>query len=979
MIYMAKTLETRHSSQSRLKEKVVHYLIKAAFVGLLLTASPHALMAQTAPTASTAVTTSPAAKAAWGIDKSEISADADTLYGVLPNGMKYAIRRNNTPKGGASLRFRINVGSTAEEEDQQGLAHFLEHMAFNGSKRVPEGELIKILERLGLQFGPHTNAETGFGHTEYKLEMPKADNANLDTGLMLIREIASELTISQEAVDRERGVVLEDIRLRDNFGFRNFVKNLEFVLPGTPVVKRNFVGKAEVLKTAPAKRLRDFYEKYYEPKRSTLVVVGDFDPAMMEAQIKARFSDWKAKNPVVGNPLDGKTDPNRPIDAMVNVDKEAETNVSVSFLKPFAQKPDTVAGRQTGVADELIISMLNRRLSRLVQKPDTPILGGSFNWSDSYNTAEEFGVSISSKDRNWKAAIATAEQELRRAFEFGFSQAELTEQMANYRKSSELNVTQWKTRSSGGFADGIMSTSEGDYVFSHPKGGYDRQEALFARLKPEDLNARLRSYWGASQPLIYASHNEEIPGGRQALIDAWNASKAVKLSALTEAAVAKFAHTDFGPAGKIVMDKRIADMDVRTIKFANNVMLNLKKTDFTAGRIIVTVQTAGGAMPLLRQYPGADSLLVNLAQGGTTAHRRDELQSIFAGRPIAQSFSAGPNRYSSAAGSTQADLEAQLQLFAAYVTAPGFRRDFEPRYLQSIERIVRQMDVSLGGIAGRELPGLWSNNHPLMRFAGKDAMLARNFEELKPIVTKALQSGAIEIAVVGDLDEEKTIAAVAKTFGALPKRAAKMADPTAKEKVEFAKDRTTRTLVYNGKSELALAAAFWPAGDAHDVRRVMTLSLLSAVAQLKLNEVLREKLGATYSPNASYNPSSLFKGFGYFTLETTSQPASLDLVLAEMDKIALDLIKTPVTADAMLRARKPMVESMTQSKRDNGYWIGLIDEAQSAPKDLADARVQLSILESLTPADIQKAAATYLQPAQALRVKIIPNPNLNKK
>ena len=231
-----------------------------------------------------------AAAKAWNFAASDIPVDPNILFGVLPNGMKYALLKNSTPKDSVVLRMRFDVGSFAEADDQRGLAHFLEHMAFNGSTNVPEGEMIKLLERKGLAFGADTNASTGFNETVYKLDLPNASDDLIDTGLMLMRETASELTIDPAAVDRERGIILSERRARDTYQLRSLIDQLDFQMQGMTVASRIPVGTEQVIRTAPAARIRDLYDRYYRPERATLVMVGDFDPAAVEGCASHRRS-----------------------------------------------------------------------------------------------------------------------------------------------------------------------------------------------------------------------------------------------------------------------------------------------------------------------------------------------------------------------------------------------------------------------------------------------------------------------------------------------------------------------------------------------------------------------------------------------------------------------------------------------------------------------------------------------------------------
>src|SRR5665213_3648598 len=243
------------------------------------------------------VAAAPAVRASapgWPQAGSDLAADPAVRFGALANGMRYAIMRNDTPAGQTSIRLRIGSGSLEESDDQQGLAHVLEHMAFKGSTHVAAGEMVKILQREGLAFGADTNAETEWTQTVYQFDLPRSDQASLDTGLMLMRETAGNLTLDAAALTPERGVVLSEERLRDTPQYRAEKAQIDLLAHGQRIVDRFPIGQVDVIEHAPISLVADFYRANYRPDRATLIAVGDFDPAAMEAKIKARFSDWKA-------------------------------------------------------------------------------------------------------------------------------------------------------------------------------------------------------------------------------------------------------------------------------------------------------------------------------------------------------------------------------------------------------------------------------------------------------------------------------------------------------------------------------------------------------------------------------------------------------------------------------------------------------------------------------------------------------------
>jgi zinc protease len=272
----------------------------------------------------------------WDLEDSEFTPESGWTFGKLDNGMRYIIRRNNRPENTALVRMEIATGSLDERDDERGFAHYVEHMAFNGSTNVPEGEMVKLLERKGLAFGADTNASTGFERTQYKLNLPKADPELLDTALMLMRETASELTIAEEAVERERGVILSERRVRNNYRLKNTMDNLEFSYEGARLSKRLPIGTIETLEAASAAGLRGFWEREYVPADTVLVVVGDFDPAEVEAKIRERFADWQASE-----------SPDQPSAGPVDLDRKELTDI---YLDPALTESVSLA-RNAPVAD----------------------------------------------------------------------------------------------------------------------------------------------------------------------------------------------------------------------------------------------------------------------------------------------------------------------------------------------------------------------------------------------------------------------------------------------------------------------------------------------------------------------------------------------------------------------------------------------------------------------------------------------------
>ncbi len=898
--------------------------------------------------------------------------DPNIVFGVLPNGMKYALLKNSTPKDSVVLRMRFDVGSFAEADDQRGLAHFLEHMAFNGSTNVPEGEMIKLLERKGLAFGADTNASTGFDETVYKLDLPNASDDLIDTGLMLMRETGGELTIDPAAVDRERGIILSERRARDTYQLRSLIDQLDFQMKGMKVADRIPVGTEEVIKTAPAARLRDLYDRYYRPERATLVMVGDFDPAAVEAKVKARFADWTGRGPAGADPDIGTIDYARAAAADDFVDPAIQDSVTIAAFKPWVEEADTKAKRARNLAEEVGEAIVSRRLAKIALDENSPILTGYFGEASGWKIFDQVTFGAIAKEGAWKEALALIEQEQRRAVEHGFTQAEVDEQLANRRTAFKNAVAGVTTRRSDALADTLIAAAEGDFVFVRPETSQALFEATAPSLSAAAVTAAFRKRMdGFSAPLARVAVKKPIEGGTDAILAALRASTQVAVAAPTEAANAAFAYDSFGTPGKIVSDERVEDLGIRRIRFANNVMLNIKTTDFQKDQVLLSLRVDGGNLLATRDDPTKVSLAGSLMLGGLEAHSLDELRSILAGKTISPAFGNAADAFGGSALTSPEDFALQAKLMAAYLTHPGYRADGLARIRRVLPQQYASNDATPAAVLGRDAGGILANDDPRSQTPPLDKLMALDWAQLKPVVADSFAHGAIEIGVVGDIGEQAAIDAIAATFGALPERRAAF-DPRADARVrQFATDRSERTLIHKGPAEQAEVRVYWPARDDSDLGEAMRLNLLARVMQLKLTEELREKLGESYSPGAAASLSDEFPGYGHLFAASNVDYKDLATTRAAIFAIAKELRDAPVDAEEADNRHSALREAMTKSRRENSYWLNYVSEAASHADRLDRSRQGIGEVVAATPAELQALAKRYLVDDKALVIKAV--------
>lgn len=917
-----------------------------------------------------AISVEPAPAHGWGIPYTDVTPDPAIRFGTLPNGMKFAILKNGTPKGAASLRLHFAFGSLGESDREQGLAHFIEHMAFNGSTNVAEGDMIKILQRQGLAFGADTNAFTSFDATAYMLELPKADKERLDTAMFLLREVASEVKFDPAAVDRERGVILSEKRTRDSFQLRQAIDIIGFQMPNTPHAKRLPIGTEQVLKTATADEMRSLYRRYYRPENATLIFVGDANPAEIEQRIRKTFGNWKGSLPAGSKLPRGTIDIKRPAGFDTFADPAVATTVSYTIARPWIDPPDSLAERERSILETVAQSLFNRRLQRLANLPGSSILGGGMSDQEQKEAGRLTTVTAVTKDGAWKEGLRTAEREVRRALRHGFTASELKTELADMDVGMRTAVERANTRTNPDLAGLIMgSIGQNDFITT-PAFRYE----LFKKVQPaitlERVNAAFRNLWTGSAPLVHVS--AKTPVRNTEVAAALTASQKMAVAAPAEVSAKAFAYDSFGTPGRIVEDKRIADLDVRTIRFANNVRLNLKKTDFEAGRVRFNVRMGNGQLDLPLDKPGL-AMMMSLTSGvgALKKHSMEELKEISAGKVVTLGTGVGEDAFVASGSTRPDDLALQMKLSAAYLTDPGFRPEAANQWANILPIIEKQVDSQPQGVAGARLPTLLANNDLRFGLPPREVLARRSFKEAAAALAPVIASAPIEITLVGDFDEQKAIAAVAGSFGALPAR--RLESPPSSEalKASFRKDRSPILLKHDGPADQAIVGVVWPTDDDSDHRRVIGMSILSRVFDLMLTESIREKLGSSYGVGVSSNMSDNFADFGYLMTNAVVAPDKIDEVQKAIEESAAELRNKPVDADLLARARAPALEALDRSRRENGFWIGVLGEAQSRPDRLDRIRNQRALIQAVTPADIQTLARQYLTTATQQQVRIV--------
>jgi len=923
--------------------------------------------------------------APWNAETSDLEPDGSIVYGKLPNGLRYAIRPNQRPQNRVIVRMAIDFGSAAEADDEQGLAHFIEHMAFNGSTNVPEGDMVKMLERLGLSFGADTNASTGYTQTQYKLDLPKADPALIERALFLMRETASEIQFNAQAVDRERGVVIAEKRQGENYGFQSARAANNLFYPDTFYATRYPIGQQSVLETAPAERLRALYRKYYRPDRTTIIVVGPVDVAAAEREIIAKFASWRNDGPALGDIDTCALDTGRQAAADSFVHPKIGEAISVQQIIADQKRPDTVDRAMLQLKMQIASSIISQRMSRRSREADMPFLGGGTSFG--LNLCDQYvriGFSVSGKDGSWKTILPFAEQVVRQATEFGFSQAELSEQLKRLDSAYENAARGEATRPSLAIANELVALDDDVLNSAAYRQMLWRQLRPF--MTPQAVHSEFAKWFGQlDRPLMFLTSKTADDVKPDQILAAYTASRNVAVAPPSDRAQQDFAYTDFGPAGSVVEDRVIADLGIRTIRFANGTLLNLKKTDFENNRVRYSLRIDGGELHFGKENAALSRLMSGAyISGGLQAHDIEDLRSILAGTTVSAGFGVADNYFGSSGVIAPVDLERQLQVMAAYTKFPAYSENALRLFRRPLPESYARLDATPGSALGVAAPRIMTDSDPRFSLEPLETISTVDFAMLKNALGDALLENRLEIALVGDIDEDAAIASVARTFGALPPRKIMGDDFAEGLKTEWTSAKGNFDISHKGEPNQLAWRRVWTTTDDRDQKMAQGMDLLARMVTVRLIDELREKLGATYGGGANSSMSAIYPGRGTFTIATSGDPKDLVAIEAAVNSIITEMLAAPAEADLFERARKPVLESYADWRIRNDTWIGVAAEAQTNPARLQRFRNSEDSFKSITPEYLWELAKLWLgKPAQftfrALPVDVVNVDSENQK
>lgn len=903
----------------------------------------------------------------WPHAGSDLAVDPAVRFGSLENGVRYAWQRNAEPRARSYLRMHVDVGSLAEEEDELGMAHFLEHMAFNGSEHFPAGSLVEWLQQRGMDFGAHSNAATGFAETVYMLDLPESDAASLENGLRVLADFAGNLLLEEKEIEAEKGVIDGEERERESAAFRAAVDGLKRQLAGTRLAARVPIGTKAARDAFDGAKVRRFYQRWYRPENLTVILIGDFGADDPTPLIEAAFGALQPpESPPESPPSPGVPTFPEPFFA-IHAAEIPTVSLTLARMKPYQEKAPSKARALEDLPLEAARRMLNLRLAEIVRSGKAPFLMAHAGSGDLLECADGEQLSISCEEARWREALAACDAELRRAIQHGFGATELEEVRARALRSLADAVAQESTRNSGELAEALVEAASSPVVPMAPAARRALFEPAWKGLAPEQCQKALAQAWSEGAPSLTAMGPLDLgPEAGKVLEEAYAECAKVKVEPRAAAVTQAFAYASDPKAPAPAAERSaLGSGDVELVQFENGVRAYLKTTDFEADTVRVAALVGEGLLSLPRERQELAMLgRALLDAGGLGRHDATELRRLFAGRAVEVDVEFERNRFRVGGRTTPSDLLTQLELMRATIADPGYREEARARFLQAVPQMYESLRHQLGGPIANGFVSDLHGGDPRFKLPERAALELASSDDVRGWIDPQFADGPITVLVVGAFQPDAAVAALARTFGTLPQRRARETRAADRE-VAPMKTGYRASATVESETPSSLVHVVFPTTDGIDAQRRAALYCLGRVLNDRVRLEIREKLGATYAPQAGAESSRVFPGEGSLTITALSEPGKEQDLVGACLGVAELLAKDGVTPEETERLREPLLAAVRDQERDNGWWIELLGVLHERPDGLPEELANEERYRAVDAKQLSELAARYLEPERA--------------
>ena len=894
--------------------------------------------------------------------------------GKLPNGFTYYIRYNNKPKDRVIMYLANKVGSILETDEQQGLAHFVEHMSFNGTKHFPKGELVSYLEKSGVRFGADLNAYTGYDETVYKLPLPSDKPELLRQGIQIMRDWAQDATMETVEIDNERGVVMEEKRLRKGAGERIQEQTTPLLLNHSRYAFRNPIGKEEIILNFKPAAIKAFYKDWYRPDLQALIVVGDIDVAEMEKNIREKFADLK--NPVNERPRIKYTIPLTGKNQFVlATDKEMTYNAIQVMFKGKAGVVRTDADYRASLIAMMFNQMLKERYTDMANEPNSPFRSGGAGIEGLMAGVDMYSVSTVLTPGEMEKGFKAAWRMSRRTQLFGFTQAELDRVKRTMLVNMEASVKE---------KDNIQSETYVSQYLQHfltkaALFGIDRENELvkryLANISLKDVNAVIDEYVkdGNRDIVIVGTEKDRssLPGEARVL----NWMKSVneeRLEPFTDKASTLSLLMNKPAGGKIVKEEK-TDLDITRLVLSNGVTVLLKKTNFLKDQISFASFSRGGtSLSSDAGASGAEIAAGVVAASGAGNYTDAQMRKFLTDKQVRVVPYISEREQGINGVSNTRDLETALQLVYAYFAEPRVDKDIFNGILADSKTAIANRGDDPNTAYIDTINNIISNYNVRRSAPTLEKIDRLNLDSIFSFYkARFADASGLTFTFVGNIDEAKIKPLLEQYLGSLPAKGVK--EEARDLGIHVPPGKIART-VYKGTAERSSVMLVLSGPFEYSYENDVKMAALKGAIQMRMTARLREKESGAYAPAVELNTTKYPIGRFSMTISFGCTPGSADhLIAAAMDEIEKIVKNGPAQEDIdKHKEESRRVREVALSKNDQ--WLGYLNTQliNNEPLNTMDQSRYDEAMSKVTVAGIKELAAKCLTGENCISIVLMP-------
>ncbi len=886
------------------------------------------------------------------------------VRGRLENGFVYWIKPNKNPESRVEMQLRFGSGSLDEADDQRGLAHFIEHMAFNGSKHFPPGSMVEFFESMGMVFGQHQNAFTGFDQTAYVMSLPNTNKETIEKTLLYFGDVANGLLFEPVEIEKERGVIMEEKRTRSGAQMRILEQLLPVIAPGSRLSERFPIGLVKVIQEAKRDRFVAYYKKWYRPENATLLIAGDVDPKVLVPMIEKTFSGWKAAETPAVHGAHGIPE-NTELRAAIAKDPElTSAEFSIGIWQPY-KSMKTIGDLRESVVERASTWILRRRLRKALQEGKVSYQSASASVSSFMNYRRSVDAQCGTETAKWKAGARDLLLQVRKAHLHGFAESELAAARKAFLSQADRSVRMAPTtRSNVYLARMAAAVGEGRLPMS-PAQSRDLLAKILPTITTKDVHAAFQRNFAFDVGLVTLTIPEKegvTPPKEEELLALVAEVKKVDVKKDEIDEGEKELYAPIPEPVSVVSRVTEETTGVTTLTLENGVVVHIKTMDVQKDRVSVNVRFNGGAIEEDAKTRGlsfAAGIALQRQTAATERHSPSELSDALTGKQFGVSGGAGESMFNVSLRGSSQEIDEGFRLLHLKLTEARVVRPSLERWRAQMLQLVKGIETQVAQQAGLRASHVLTGDDPRFGLPSAEQFKALTVKDAQAWLDRILKTAPIEAAIVGDITLERAEDLARRFLGALPKRSFSTTHLDAKRKVTINKGPLishikVKTITPQSMVRLGFRGA--PRGDRVTSRR---LYLLSQILTTRLNTVVREEKSLTYSIQCGSIPSSDYDGTGNISAMFMADPAKVDAAAKISKETMLAILTTPPTDDEMAAVHKKIANVLDEQFELPTFWLNVLTSMISNGRTAEDIGKLKAQYAAITRDELLAVAKEY--------------------